>query len=154
MVSINWQSLISLVFISIFALLAGCATQQQQEKKPVDIYAAITKDQVQYRNDETTQASRQIVQAGSDYVNSQLEQVRMLLFSQNYEQASQLAERLIRQAPNDPNTYYWLARIRMEMNDYQQAQQMAQKGLSVSQQGSTVRKALRRIEQQADIASQ
>ncbi len=130
-------------------LFAGCVIQPTKEEKPVDIYAPIKNNVIEYRNDEEAEP---IVQAGSDYMDSQIKQVRYMFFSQNYDQASQLAERLIRQAPNNPDTYYWLARIRMEMSDYQQATQMAQKGISVSQKGTQVRKALQRLQQQASIA--
>jgi tetratricopeptide (TPR) repeat protein len=141
-----------LVGLLIQIFLASCVVQPpKKEEKPVDIYESIRNDVIQYRHEPDQQ--RAIVQAGSDYINNQINQVRELFFQKDYEQASQLAERLVRQAPNNPDAYYWLARIRLEVADYDQASQMALKGLSVSQKGSNVRKELQRVQQQAMIGA-
>lgn len=135
-----------------FTLLTGCVTQQPVEKKPEptheDIYAPIKHNVIEYRD---KKEEKVISTATTDYLDTQIKQVRQLFFNEKYDQASQLAERLVRQEPNNPNTYYWLARIRLEMSDYNQAYQMTEKGLSVSQKDSAIRKSLERLHQQAGL---
>lgn len=138
-------------FIALSTLLISCATQKQVQPKK-DIYASITNNQIEYRDDE--KSSSMLMKNNTAFVDEQLKQVRGLFFQGKHEQAAQLAERIVRQAPYSADAYYWLARIRLQLGQYEQAQQIAQKGISVAASESNITQALYRLQRQAIIGGE
>ena len=149
-------------------ILAACASPKQryatsttQEKEP-DIYAALTNNEIQYR-DETAQPdgysnpnSSSNGSSGNngnpEFIAQSLNEVRNNFFRKDYDTALATAERLIRLDPNSAESYYWLARIYMEKAEYQQAHAMAAKGLTVASNANLTRE-LDRIRRQAQMGA-
>lgn len=140
----------SLLPLSISCVLlifvTGCARPtQQQQQPPVDIYAALKNDSVQYRD------GRQVPENDAA-IADRVTEVRNLYFEREYVEASALSERLVRVAPYEAENYYWLARIKLALADYQQAYNMATKGMTVTDD-QALKRELKRVQRQAEIGA-
>lgn len=132
------------LFLIIF--VAACAKQTRQaQQEPVDIYAALKNDRVQYRD------GREAPETDAA-VADRVAEVRNLYFDREYVEASALAERLVRVAPYEAENYYWLARIKLALADYQQAYNMATKGMSVTDDPA-LKREMKRVQRQAEVGA-
>lgn len=150
MVPINMNKSLVAVSVLLAFVLSACAPTQPKQQNNRDIYAALTDDQIQYRGEES--------QAGNDnaspeFVKDQVAQVRTLYFQRKYEEALELAERVMRLDNQQAEVYYWLSRIRMDQGDFTQAHELANKGLTVVYDKNLERE-LRRIQGITQMGSQ
>lgn len=119
----------NLAVASLVVLLAACAPTAPKSNEPErDIYAALTNNEIQYRDDSEGEAVNTTSPA---FVADQIKEVRTLYFRKQLDEAADLAERLVRVDSQQAEGYYWLARIRMDQGDFEQANEMATKGLTV-----------------------
>lgn len=115
---------------SICLLLAACApTGPKKQDSERDIYAALTNNEIQYRSQDN--APEQDNASTSAFAVDQIEKIRNLYFRKKLAEAADEAERLLRIDSQQPEAYYWLARIRMDQGDFSSANELANKGLRV-----------------------
>jgi len=143
MVSI--KQLITTSSITAAILLSACAPQPpRSHEEPVDIYAALNNDRIEYA-DGTVEGEDGMIE-GSDenisdaspmFIENQLNEIRRAFFKRKYAEAGELAENLVRLDPQLAEAYYWLSRVRLDESDYYQAYEMASKGLSVVEKHDT-----------------
>lgn len=138
-----------LLMIGLLALLTACASAPREEKPKVNIYDALENDNIQYRAEEENQPASQ---TSPEFLNEKIGEVRSLFFRYRYDEATDLAERLIRLDGSLAEAYYWLARIHMNQASYQQAYAMASKGLTVVQD-PRMKTELERIQRQAQMGA-
>lgn len=116
--------------VGVCLTLAACApTGPKQQEPERDIYAALTNDEIQYRNDNDVQ--EQANASSPEFATDQIEQICNLYFRKKLTEAAEEAERLLRIDSQQPEAYYWLARIRMDQGDFASANELASKGLMV-----------------------
>ena len=133
----------------LLALLTACASAPRDEKPRGNIYDALENDNIQYRAAEDEQP---VSQTSPEFLNQKIGEVRTLFFRYRYDEATDLAERLIRLDGSLAEAYYWLARIHMNQADYQQAYAMSSKGISVVQD-PRMKSELERIQRQAQMGA-
>lgn len=134
------------VTITLSSLLGACASAPPPgREQPVDIYAALKNDRVQYSDGREAPES-------DAAIADRIAEVRNLYFDREYVEASAMAERLVRIAPYEAENYYWLARIKMALADYQQAYNMASKGMTVTNDPG-LKRELKRVQRQAEIGA-
>lgn len=138
----------SVLLLLFLAACSSTGTQTSKKDEPVDIYSALTDDEVQYRDEQQRPAS-DLDQA---LVQEHITKIRNLYFRKSYKEAQAMAERLLRLDANLPEAYYWLARVHMEQADYQHAYDMASKGLSVAD-NPNLKRELERIQRQAQMGN-
>lgn len=136
--------------LSLVLLLSACSSTGPQtgKEEPVDIYASLHSDEVQYRDD-TQRPSSDLDPA---VIQQHITQIRNMYFRKNLSEASVIAERLLRLDANIAEAYYWLARINMDQSDYQQAYNLAIKGMSVTD-NANLKRELERIQRQAQMGN-
>lgn len=147
----NMNRFLTVLSVLLAFTLGACApTQPKQNNR--DIYAALTDDQIQYRN-EDGQGQGGNDNASPEFVKDQVAQVRTLYFQRKYDEAVELAERVMRLDNQQAEVYYWLSRIRMDQGDFDQAHELANKGLTVVYDKNLERE-LRRIQGITQMGSQ
>ncbi len=142
---------ITLAALVMAVTLSGCLSSPSKKESNEDIYAALRNDDIQYRDE---RQSAMVNDNSPEFVREKVDEVRRLYFQREFAKASEMAESLIRLAPQNPEAYYWLARVRLEVGDYQQAYNMASKGVSLAQKNSSLKAELERLQRQAQLGAQ
>ncbi|CAA0114343.1 Uncharacterised protein [BD1-7 clade bacterium] len=149
--SVTGNPVIAAFALVLAVTLSGClSSPSKKEDADEDIYAALRDDDIEYRDE------RQVAlvnDTSPEFVREKIDEIRSLFFQKDYAKASEMAEGLVRQAPQNPEVYYWLSRVRLEVGDYQQAYEMASKGVSLSGKGSSLKAELERLQRQAQLGA-
>lgn len=137
-----------LFLVLLISVLIGCGSSEPKPEVPVtDIYDALVNDEINYKSED-----EDVSAVTPEYLDSQLRQIRSKFFRQQYDDAADLSERLLRIDGNISEAYYWLARIRIEQADYQQAYEMATKGLTISP-SRNMKRELERVQRSAQVGA-
>lgn len=139
-------TLISL--LTVFLFLGACSSAPKKEASQVDIYSALTDDNVQYRG----AAEKPSSDIDPQVIQEHITNIRNLYFRKHLGEAQVIAERLLRLDSNLPEAYYWLARIQLEQGDFQQSYNLASKGITVASDNN-LKRELERIQRQAQMGN-
>lgn len=123
-----------LIPITLFAMLAGCVSSGSKsgggssggasaKTEPVDIYAQLKNDSVQYNNDSQVHED-----SSPKVIAENMKEARAAFFRRNFEEAKKYCNRTLKAVPASAEAYYWLARVAVEENDFNTAYTMATKG--------------------------
>lgn len=134
MVSVKHVKL--LIPIALFASLTGCfasAGKKDAEvapgKEPVDIYAQLKSNSVQYSN-----TGAEVADNSPEKIKENIQNARAAYFQKNYVEAEKFCKRVLRAAPTNAEAYYWMARVGVDENDFQKAYDMASQGIPLAKE--------------------
>lgn len=145
-----------LLILLALSMIGGCASSDRADREEEDIYASFRDGRIQYRSDDNKSDDIYAALRGdrrgasSMAVEEQINEIRTLFIRQQYDQAANAAEQLLRQNPYQAEAYYWLARIHLNQSDFQQADNLAERGLGVVDNPS-LRRELERVQTQAKM---
>ena len=130
MVRIKYLQCIAVFFLA--SQLTGCSSgpePREEKKEPVDIYAQLKNDQVQFATEETT-----IEKGSPEYVLNNMKEARAAYFQKKFDHAKKLCKRVLSLVPSTAEAYYWLARMAVDEGDFQQAYTMSSKGIGYAKE--------------------
>ena len=151
---------ITLVFVSLFCLVSGCASSPQQQNIPVSPVPAAQETPAQttepplYPTEPelvpeqprvVVQEPRVVVSNQNPALDSLVDQALAYLSARDYPRAVNTAERAMSIDRYDPRVYLLLAQAHRLSGNLPLSRQYAERGLAISQADSDTARALERL---------